>query len=234
MADRIKAGVAGSGFIGTAHIEALRRAGVDVGRLGWKPPPNCAPKRQRSWASPPPMPRLTAMLADPQIQAVHITTPNFLHYPQVKAALTAGKHVVCEKPLTMKSSEAVELDKLAADKKLVNAVNHNIRFYPLAQQAHAMVKNGEIGDVYIIQGSYLQDWLLLDTDWNWRLEPELGGDMRAVADIGSHWLDLLTFISDLKITEVCADFRTFLPVRKKTQKGNGNLHRQAANCCGVR
>jgi predicted dehydrogenase len=136
----------------------------------------------------------------------------------VKAALLAGKHVVCEKPLTMKASEAQELVKLAAEKKLVNAVNHNIRFYPLAQQAHAMIKNGEIGNVYIIQGSYLQDWLLLDTDWNWRLEPELGGDMRAVADIGSHWLDLLTFIADLKIVEVCADFSTFCPFARNPRR----------------
>lgn len=217
MADRVKAGVAGTGFIGTAHVEALRRAGVDVVGLAEATPELCAQKAAelgipKAFAS------FEAMIADPEIQAVHITTPNYLHYPQVKAALLAGKHVVCEKPLTMKSSEAEELVKLAAEKKLVNAVNHNIRFYPLAQQAHAMIKNGEIGSVYIIQGSYLQDWLLLDTDWNWRLEPELGGDMRAVADIGSHWLDLLTFIADLKIVEVCADFSTFLPIRKKPKK----------------
>jgi len=217
MADRVKAGVAGTGFIGTAHVEALRRAGVDVVGLAEATPELCAQKAAelgipKAFAS------FEAMIADPEIQAVHITTPNYLHYPQVKAALLAGKHVVCEKPLTMKSSEAEELVKLAAEKKLVNAVNHNIRFYPLAQQAHAMIKNGEIGNVYIIQGSYLQDWLLLDTDWNWRLEPELGGDMRAVADIGSHWLDLLTFIADLKIVEVCADFSTFLPIRKKPKK----------------
>ncbi|HET7375729.1 MAG TPA: Gfo/Idh/MocA family oxidoreductase, partial [Anaerolineae bacterium] len=132
-----------------------------------------------------------------------------------KAALLAGKHVVCEKPLAMNSRESAELVKLAAKQKRVNAVNFNIRFYPLSHQARAMVASGELGEVYIVQGSYLQDWLLLPTDWNWRLEPELGGEMRAVADIGSHWLDLTSFITGLTVEAVFADFKTFLPVRKK-------------------
>ncbi len=111
--------------------------------------------------------------------------------------------------------ESAELVALAKERKLVNAVNFNIRFYPLCQQARALVQSGELGDVYIVQGSYLQDWLLLPTDWNWRLEPDLGGVMRAVADIGSHWLDLLTFITGQRIEAVCADFKTFIPVRQK-------------------
>jgi predicted dehydrogenase len=115
----------------------------------------------------------------------------------------------------MDSNESAELVALAQEKSLVNAVNFNIRFYPLAQQAHALVQAGELGDIYIVQGSYLQDWLLLPTDWNWRLEPELGGDMRAVADIGSHWLDLIAFITGLEVEAVFADFKTFVPVRKK-------------------
>ena len=129
---------------------------------------------------------------------VHITSPNHVHHPQAKAALLAGKHVVCEKPLAMNSAESIELVKLAKEKQLVNAVNFNIRFYPLSHQARQMVQSGEIGDVYIVQGSYLQDWLLLPTDWNWRLEPQFSGEMRAVADIGSHWLDLTTFITGLQ------------------------------------
>jgi predicted dehydrogenase len=149
---------------------------------------------------------------------VHLATPNYLHYAQAKAALLAGKHVVCEKPLAMTSQESAELVKLAAEKKLVNAINFNMRFYPLVHQARAMVQSGELGDLYILQGSYLQDWLLYPTDWNWRLQPELGGSLRAVADIGSHWLDLLTFITGLKVEEVYADFKTFLPVRKKPAK----------------
>jgi predicted dehydrogenase len=127
----------------------------------------------------------------------------------------AGKHVVCEKPLAMNTQESAELVKLAKERKRVNAVNFNIRFYPLALQARSVVQSKGIGQVYIVQGSYLQDWLLLPTDWNWRLEPELGGEMRAVADIGSHWLDLVTFITGLEVEAVFADFKTFVPIRQK-------------------
>jgi predicted dehydrogenase len=141
-----------------------------------------------------------------------------LHHPHAKAALMAGKHVVCEKPLAMTSAQSAELVKLAAEKKLVNAVNFNIRMYPMVQQARSMVQSGEIGDLFILQGSYLQDWLLFPTDWNWRLEPDLGGTLRAVGDIGSHWLDLMTFITGLRVEEVYADFRTFHKTRKKPAK----------------
>jgi len=156
-----------------------------------------------------------AMVADPDLDVIHITSPNHLHYPHARASLLAGKHVVCEKPLAMTSVESRELVQLAKEHQRVNAVNFNIRFYPLALQARSIVQENKLGDVYIVQGSYLQDWLLLPTDWNWRLEPGLGGDMRAVADIGSHWLDLVTYITGLEIESVFADFKTFLPVRKK-------------------
>ncbi len=155
------------------------------------------------------------MLADPEITAVHLATPNYLHYPHAKAALLAGKHVICEKPLAMDTRQSAELVKLAAEKRLVNAINFNLRFYPISQQARSMVQSGELGEVFILQGSYLQDWLLLPTDWNWRLEPGLGGSLRAVADIGSHWMDLTTFISGLRIDKVMADFKTVHPKRKK-------------------
>jgi predicted dehydrogenase len=210
----LRVGVIGSGFIGPAHVEALRRLGIDVVALAENGAERAAERAQalqikKAYGS------ADELIAQPELDVIHITSPNYLHYPHVKAALLAGKHVVCEKPLAMNSRESAELVRLAADAKRVNAVNFNIRFYPLSHQAHAMVKAGEIGDIYIVQGSYLQDWLLLPTDWNWRLEPELGGDMRAVADIGSHWLDLTTFITGLKVEAVFADFKTFLPVRQK-------------------
>jgi predicted dehydrogenase len=129
--------------------------------------------------------------------------------------LLAGKHVICEKPLAMTSRESGELVQLALEKNLVNVVNFNIRMYPLAQQARCMVESGELGDLFIMQGSYLQDWLLFPTDWNWRLDSSLGGTLRAVSDIGSHWLDLLTYITGLHVDEVYADFKTFHPIRKK-------------------
>ncbi|MEA3440099.1 MAG: Gfo/Idh/MocA family oxidoreductase [Chloroflexota bacterium] len=209
----LRVGVVGAGFIGPAHVEALRRHGIEVVGLCEESAERAAERaeglRLKAY------PTFEAMIEDPTLNVIHITSPNFLHYPQAKAALLAGKHVVCEKPLAMDTEESAELVALAKEKNLVNAVNFNIRFYPLSQQARTMIQSGDIGDVYIVQGSYLQDWLLFPSDWNWRLEPELGGDMRAVADIGSHWLDLLTFITGQEVESVFADFKTFLPVRQK-------------------
>ena len=210
----IGVGVAGTGFIGPAHVEALRRNGIQVLGLA----ENTTEKAQEK-AAEMNIPRiygsLEKLLADPDIDVVHLATPNYLHHPHARAALLAGKHVVCEKPLAMNAAESGELVRLAAEKKLVNAVNFNIRMYPMSQQAHSMVQSGELGDLFIVQGSYLQDWLLFPTDWNWRLEPSQGGTFRAVGDIGSHWLDLLTFITGLRVEEVYADFKTFHPIRKK-------------------
>jgi len=210
----IGVGVAGTGFIGLAHVEGLRRNGINVLGLVERTKEK-AELRTAELGIPRLYASLDEMLADTDIHVVHLATPNYLHYPQAKAALLAGKHVICEKPLAISSQESGELVQLAAEKRLVNAVNFNIRMYPLAQQARSMVQSGELGDLFILQGSYLQDWLLLPTDWNWRLETNLGGTLRAVGDIGSHWLDLLTFITGLQIEEVYADFKTFHPIRKK-------------------
>lgn len=209
----IRAAVVGTGFIGPAHVEALRRLGVEVTGICGSSPERAHPKAEalqlhlyESYQD---------LLADPAVDVVHITTPNVFHYPQAKAAIEAGKHVVCEKPLAMNSCESAELLALARQRGIVHAVNFNIRFYPLVQHARALVQAGELGEVRIIQGSYLQDWLLLDTDWNWRLVPELGGELRAVGDIGSHWIDLMTFVTGRHVERVFADFATFIPVRKK-------------------
>ena len=214
---KIKVGIAGAGFIGPAHVEALRRNNIPVVGLS-EATAELAQKKAAEMGIEKAYPSYEAMIANPEITVVHLTTPNYLHHAEAKAALLAGKHVVCEKPLAMNSKESAELVKLAAEKKLVNAINFNLRFYPLMHQARDMIQSGELGQLYIMQGSYLQDWLLYATDWNWRLQPELGGTLRAVADIGSHWLDLLTFISGLKVEEVYADFKTFLPLRKKPAK----------------
>ena len=215
MSDKeLKVGVSGAGFIGPAHVEGLRRQGVHVVGLSESNEERARAKvkelrLEKAYQS------FEVMVADPELDVIHIASPNHLHYPQAKAALLAGKHVVCEKPLAMNPTESAELVSLAQERKLVNAVNFNIRFYPLALQARSLVRSRELGEIYIIQGSYLQDWLLLPTDWNWRLEPELGGDMRAVADIGSHWLDLVTFITGLEVEAVFAEFETFIPTRRK-------------------
>src|SRR5512140_728736 len=213
----IGVGVAGTGFIGPAHVEGLRRNGIQVLGLAEETEEK-ARQKSAELGIPNCYSSLDAMLADPKIDIVHLATPNHLHFPHAKAALLAGKHVICEKPLAMDTKESAELVKLAADKKLVNAVNYNLRMYPISHQARSMVRSGELGDLFILQGSYLQDWLLFPTDWNWRLEPGLGGTVRAVGDIGSHWLDLLTFVTGLHVDEVYADFKTFHPIRKKPAK----------------
>jgi len=212
-----KVGIVGTGFIGPAHLEALRRNNIAVVGLAEATPELAREKAadlgiKKAYVS------FEEMLADSSIDVIHLATPNYLHYEGAKAALEAGKHVVCEKPLAMNSKQSADLVRLAEESGLVNVINFNIRFYPLAQQARTMVQNGEIGDLFILQGSYLQDWLLLPTDWNWRLEPELGGSIRAVGDIGSHWLDLMSFITGLKIKKVLADFKTFHPTRMKPLK----------------
>jgi predicted dehydrogenase len=156
-----------------------------------------------------------ALLADPEIEVVHDCTPNNMHYEVNTAILNAGKHCISEKPLAMNSQESRALVALAAKKGLVNAVDFNYRFYPLVQHAKAMCADGDLGDVYAIHGSYLQDWLYLDTDYNWRLEPEVSGESRAVADVGSHWCDLVQFITGRTITEVYGDLVTVHKIRKK-------------------
>ena len=208
----IGAAVIGSGFIGTVHIEALRRVGVQVhGLLGSSPERGAASAQRiglpRAYAS------LDELLADERVEVVHVTSPNHLHHPQVVQILAAGRHVVCEKPLALTSDQSGELVRLAADSGRVNAVNFNIRFYPLNQHVAGMVREGRLGDVRLVSGHYFQDWLLLESDWNWRLEPELGGSLRAVGDIGSHWLDLVSFMTGLRISEVMPDLHTFIPTR---------------------
>src|SRR5919106_4284160 len=210
----VGAAVIGSGFIGTVHIEALRRLGIPVrGLLGSTP--ERAAKRAEELGIPRAYESLDDLLADEEVDVVHVTSPNHLHHPQVKAILAAGRHVVCEKPLAMTSDESAELLRLAGENGTVNAVNFNLRFYPLNQHVRDLVAEGTIGDVRLVTGHYFQDWLLLETDWNWRLEPQLGGSLRAVGDIGSHWLDVTAFMTGLRITEVMADLHTFIPTRRQ-------------------
>ena len=209
----IRAAVVGTGFIGVVHVEALRRLGVEVtGVVG------SSPERARAKAEvavlPEPYESFEAMLGDPRVDVVHITSPNRLHLPQARAALEAGKHVVCEKPLAMTAAETAELLALARRSGRVHAVNFNIRFYPQCLEAHERVAAGALGDVHLVTGGYLQDWLLFDTDWNWRLDPAEGGALRAVGDIGSHWIDLVQFVTGRRVEAVMADLATVIPVRR--------------------
>jgi predicted dehydrogenase len=207
-----QAAVIGLGFMGRTHIQALRRLGVTVRGVTGVDEAEAVrgasdlnvPRAYRDYAE---------VLDDPEVGVVHLCTPNHLHYGQVKRAMLAGKHVVCEKPLAMNPAESQELVALARQSGLVGAVNYNLRFYPLNQEAKARIQAGDLGVPYMIHGAYLQDWLYYQTDWNWRLEPELGGDLRVVADIGTHWMDLITHLTGLRIQAVMANFSTALPTR---------------------
>jgi predicted dehydrogenase len=211
-AAEVTAGIIGTGFMGVAHTEALRRLGIDVvGVVG------SSPDRARAKAAtallPPVYDSVEALLAEPRVQVVHVTTPNHVHATQVLAALDAGKHVVCEKPLGVSPAESADLAARAEAAGVVNAVCFNLRFYPQNQNAAALVAAGAIGEPRFVTGRYHQDWLLRDTDWNWRLDAARQGSLRAVADIGSHWLDLTRFVTGQQVVEVLADLHTFIPER---------------------
>ena len=207
------AAVIGTGFIGTVHIEALRRLGIPIaGVLGSSPArgaERAAALGLHAYGS------LDEVLADPAVEVVHVTSPNAAHYPQVRQILAAGRHVICEKPLALTSAQSAEMVDLARVSGKVAAVCYNIRFYPLNQHARAMVAGGDLGDIRLITGFYHQDWLARPGDWNWRLERDQGGALRSVGDIGTHWVDLVSFVAGQRPVAVLAELATFLPLRQK-------------------
>ena len=212
---KIQTALIGTGFMGKVHAEAIRRLGnVEIAAVA-----SIDEETARKFADSIGVDRATGdyhtILADPSIQAVHVVTPNALHFPVCKEALLAGKNVLCEKPFTVSVGEARELVELAAKTGLANCLEHNLRYYPVVQQIRAMIAAGDLGDVLIAQGTYSQDWLLYDTDWNWRIETKDNGQLRAVGDIGSHWMDLVQHLTGQKITALCADLATFHTTRKR-------------------
>jgi predicted dehydrogenase len=208
------AAVTGLGFMGTTHTQMLRRLGIPIeGILGLSAEEGAAAAQKLG--IPHVYGSFDELLADPKVDVVHLCTPNHLHYPMAKEALKAGKHVICEKPLAMDSRESADLAILAKNAGRVGAINYNLRFYPLIQEARARIQSGETGDVRIVHGAYLQDWLFLPTDWNWRLTADEGGRLRAVADIGTHWMDMVLWMTGLKVESVLADLKTFIPTRYK-------------------
>lgn len=208
------AAVIGTGFIGPVHVEALRRIGVEVvGVLGSSEAKSI--QAAERMGIPKAYADLDDLLADEWVDVVHIATPNRLHFEQASRALQASKHVMCEKPLAMNALESAALVELARESGLAAGVNYNIRFYPLCLEARDVLERGDLGTVYSICGSYVQDWLLYPTDYNWRVMASQGGELRAVADIGTHWLDLVTAITGLEVEAVCADLSTVHPVRQR-------------------
>jgi predicted dehydrogenase len=216
---RIRTAVIGTGFMGRVHLEALRRVpNVDVVKIA-----GTSLEKARALGAGYGIVNATGdwreIMADPSIDAVHITTPNDSHFPMAKAAFEAGKHVLCEKPLALTVAEARTLTELQTAKKLRGALCHNLRFYPMVQQIRAMREAGELGDILVVQGTYSQDWMLYESDWNWRVEPAVSGMSRVMADIGSHFFDMAEHLTGLKVQSLCSDWQIFHPTRKRPKNG---------------
>jgi predicted dehydrogenase len=212
---RIGMGLVGAGFVGPHHVDAVRRLGfVDIVAVAGSSDASGRSKAdalgaRKGYGS------YQALLDDPEVQVVHNATPNYLHYEVTSAALAKGKHVVSDKPLAMTSAQAKRLVNEAQRASLVAAVTFNYRGNPLVQQARTAIARGDIGTPHFLHGYYLQDWLLKDTDYSWRLDPEKGGPSSAVGDIGSHWCDLAQHVAGLRITHVLGDIATVVKKRKK-------------------
>jgi predicted dehydrogenase len=212
---QMKTAIFGTGFIGRVHLDAVRRLeSVEIAALA-DTNIDVAKRLGAGFAIPTVTADYRAILRDPSIDAVHICTPNAQHFAMVKEALEAGKHVVCEKPLATNIEDAQELIALARQKGLRNCVDHNLRYYPMVQQLRRMREAGELGEILVVQGTYSQDWLLYDTDWNWRITSKDGGPSRCMADIGSHWFDMAEHVTGLRVSSLCADLQTFHTTRKQ-------------------
>jgi predicted dehydrogenase len=215
---KIKAAIFGTGFMGRVHTEGVRRLGnVEVAGIAAR-----TAEQARALADLLSVEQASGdyrdFLRDPEIDAVHICTPNELHFEMAKAALLAGKHVLCEKPLATSAAQAREMVKLAREKNLANCTFHNLRYYPQVQNMRRLCEAGELGEVRVVQGTYSQDWLLYDTDWNWRIDEKAGGPVRAMGDIGSHWFDMAEHVTGLRVRSLCADLKTFHTTRKRPKQ----------------
>jgi predicted dehydrogenase len=211
----LKAAIIGTGFMGRVHLEGVRRV-ESVQPVAIAARNAEAARRLGSGFS---IANVTTnyedILRDTSIDAVHICTPNAQHFAMAKAALNAGKHVLCEKPLATSVAEGEELVSISKRQGLRNCTCHNLRYYPMVQQMRRMREAGDLGEILVVQGTYSQDWLLYDTDWNWRVETGVGGPSRCMADIGSHFFDMAEHVTGLRVTSLCADLQTFHTTRKQ-------------------
>lgn len=210
---KIGMGLIGPGFVAAHHIDAVRRLGdVDIIAIAGSSQQSAeakakAHKVDRAYGD------FHELIADPDIQVIHNTTPNYLHLPVTMAILKAGKHVISDKPLAMNAEEGRRLRDAAVEAKVAHIVTFNYRGNPLVQQARGMVAKGEIGDLAFVHGYYLQDWMTDPNVYSWRSDPAKGGATSALGDIGSHWCDLAEHISNLKIISVLAELTTVVPLR---------------------
>jgi len=216
---QIRTALFGTGFVGRIHLEGIRRLGyVQIYAIG-EPEIAKANALAAEFGATKTDPDYRRILEDPAVKAVHVCVPNALHFQLAKDSLEAGKHVICEKPLATSVADARELVALAARKKLRNCTFHNLRYYPMVQQMRRMREAGDFGDILVVQGTYSQDWMLYETDWNWRVDPKVSGASRVMADIGSHFFDMAEHVTGLKVSSVCSDFQIFYPTRKQPKGG---------------
>ena len=208
----LRVAVAGTGFIGAVHAGAARRAGARLVGVAASSPTS-AGEAALALGADRGFPDAERLVTAPDVDVVHVCTPNHLHAPLVRAALGAGKHVICEKPLAVDAAEAADLVAAAEAAQVVATVPFVYRFYPVVREARSRVAAGTIGALRLVHGSYLQDWLATDADDNWRVDPEQGGASRAFADIGSHWCDLVEFVTGDRLVAVCAETVTAVPER---------------------
>jgi predicted dehydrogenase len=208
---QLQVAIVGAGFIGAVHARSARLAGARVAGVATSTPARSREAARRLGAHA--YDDAEALVTAPEIDVVHLCTPNNLHAPLAAAALAAGKHVVCEKPLALDATEAARLGAAAAASGSVATVPFVYRYHPMALEARARIAAGELGALRLLHGGYLQDWLSTAEDDNWRVDPELGGASRAFADIGSHWCDLAEFITGDRIAAVCAQTATVVPER---------------------
>jgi predicted dehydrogenase len=209
---QLRVGIAGTGFIGGVHARAAHLAGARVVAVAASSPENAeaaavALRAERAAGS------AEELVQDPELDVVHICTPNHLHQELAAAALAAGKHVICEKPLAMDAAGAESLVAAAAAADRRAAVPFVYRFYPTVREARERVRTGDTGPLHLVHGTYLQDWLLRPEDGNWRVDESLGGASRAFADIGSHWCDLAEFVTGHRLTRLSARTLTAVPER---------------------
>jgi len=204
--------IVGTGMIGAVHRRAALLAGAEVRGVAASSPQRAHDVAQ-AWNLPRAYRDIDDVLADPQVQVVHVCTPNHLHRALAQAALEAGKHVICEKPLATTLEDAQALASLAASTGLVATVPFVYRYHPVIREARARIAQGELGPLRLIHGSYLQDWLLDPASNNWRVDPALGGASRVFADIGSHWCDLVEWVGGERFVDVSAAFATVIAER---------------------
>ena len=228
---RLGMGIVGAGFVGPHHVEAVRRLGfVDIvavagstGESGRRKAESLGARR--GYGS------YVELLDDRDVDVVHVATPNHLHYEVTSSALAKGKHVISDKPLAASAAEARRLVDQLASSGLVGAVTFNYRGNPLVQQARHAIARGDIGTPTFLHGHYLQDWLLFDTDYSWRLEPDKGGASSALGDIGSHWCDLAQHVSGLRVTHVLGELTTVIP-RRHRPRGSREAFQAASDASG--